>query len=506
MSSGDDPDACIPTPFKDFIFDLHQSVRCSQIPEEQSKLYNGTFRELHSKYFSNAAWPSPEAISDECAGEALFLAFYSELTQRYLHSGSHVKVHHRIQGWHTYTKLFDALLEDAKDANSTLYILPEWSFDILHEFVYQFQGFCQFRTQNVVNASKSSSKTPPAHVMDAFDVLSKNTDVWAPEKVFYYLHKLTSLSQHSSAAYRHLSLFASVVLSRLECLLGDYTASLAALRPVCTSPTNQTILDSVIQAKISVAYHAGVSYLALRRYKDAARVLGDICAKIQRAFKTGQLKKQQGSADQNQKQYDRMIALLAIVTHICSGVKIEDSLERTIREKHGKQLAKIDSGEEAYDELFCFACPKFISAAVPDYNNLSDDGGNSGQEAYKLQVEQFLKEMDQQRTLGKLRSYMKLYTSIKVDKLAAFNDAEEEEFLARMLCCKHKMRQLETTNEGDPLTGDVGTALDIHYYITGDMVHVGAEEKIRRFENFFIKGIKGTDDILRDLVSISTEI
>jgi hypothetical protein len=45
MSSDD----CLPGPLKDFIFDLHDSVRTSQIPAEQLALYTGSFRELTSK-------------------------------------------------------------------------------------------------------------------------------------------------------------------------------------------------------------------------------------------------------------------------------------------------------------------------------------------------------------------------------------------------------------------------------------------------------------------------
>lgn len=35
-----------------------------------------------------------------------------------------------------------------------LYYLSEWTFDLLPEFVYQFQGFCQYRTVAFDNAAK----------------------------------------------------------------------------------------------------------------------------------------------------------------------------------------------------------------------------------------------------------------------------------------------------------------------------------------------------------------
>jgi hypothetical protein len=44
-----DLDACVPAVVTDFIFDLADSVTLSQLPEEQTKLYNVIFRELCNK-------------------------------------------------------------------------------------------------------------------------------------------------------------------------------------------------------------------------------------------------------------------------------------------------------------------------------------------------------------------------------------------------------------------------------------------------------------------------
>ena len=44
-----DADSCVPQLVTDFVFDLNDSVTLSQITEEQTKLYNTTFRDLCSK-------------------------------------------------------------------------------------------------------------------------------------------------------------------------------------------------------------------------------------------------------------------------------------------------------------------------------------------------------------------------------------------------------------------------------------------------------------------------
>ena len=46
MATSDD---LLPDPLKDFIFDLHDSVRNSQIPSEQVAFYSGVFPDLTSK-------------------------------------------------------------------------------------------------------------------------------------------------------------------------------------------------------------------------------------------------------------------------------------------------------------------------------------------------------------------------------------------------------------------------------------------------------------------------
>ena len=195
-----------------------------------------------------------------------------------------------------------------------------------------------------------------------------------------------------------------------------------------------------------------------------------------------------------------MISLLAIVTHICppAGL-VEDSILRTIREKHGPILSKIDNGEQGYHDLF--SCPKFISvSSTTDHSNV-----------YKLQMKQFHKEMEPQQAYRKLRSYMKLYTSIAVSKLAKFHDIDQvQDFLPWLISYKYRMLQLEapehdtftTTTTDLPKKG----ALDIHYYLVNDMVHVDEAEKQRRFEKYFVGAITQNEEILNDAINLDTGI
>lgn len=203
-----------------------------------------------------------------------------------------------------------------------------------------------------------------------------------------------------------------------------------------------------------------------------------------------------------------MIALLAIVTHICPSSQVDDSIASVVREKHANNLSKIESGEEGYEELFVFACPKFVNPAVPNYEEALQAGAPTtphGQDTYKLQVHHFMNEMAAHQTLRKMRSYMTLYTSIGVEKLASFNDMKVEEFEPWLSCFKHKMQQLERSTDSG-VADKMGTAMDIHYYVAGNTVHVDEAEKTRRFENFFMKQIANNDDILRSVERLRIDV
>ncbi|GKY97315.1 hypothetical protein MPSEU_000689900 [Mayamaea pseudoterrestris] len=497
--------ACLPKAVLDFIFDLYDSVTLSQLSEEQAKLYETDFRDLSQKYFKEQPWPSPQAIASECNGSPLFLAIYRELVHRQFHNIGRPTVRDRIEGFSVYKELFEEILE-----GEDFYLLPSWCFDLLHEFVYQFQGFCQIkqavngaaRKQGLINADGSlntvaAQATTSHHLLENLTALQQSKDAWEVEAVYSYLYKLIDLGmppKECKPVYSNLNIFASVALSRLECLLCDYSGCLQALTPLAAHDNHVIakdggvsvgeILQSVFAARLSLVYHASVSYLMLRRYKDAMSSLSDICSFMQRGFRTGELYKVSGS-EQFNKQYDRMLSLLVILTQICPGASIDDNVAKAMREKFGSRLESLST----YEELF--QSPKFVST-------------DPTQAVYRQQVQLFLKEMEPYNI--KLRSYLKLYRSLPIEKLAKFHDLSVDEFLPLLLSLKSRMRQLERSSSESYVDGEWKQSLDVHYYIVKDMVHVDEAEKQRRFENYFVAQIEQSNEIRRAVAAIDTEV
>ena len=63
-------------------------------------------------------------------------------------------------------------------------------------------------------------------------------------------------------------------------------------------------------------------------------------------------------------------------------------------------------------------------------------------------------EVTQQQQIGVMRSYLKLYTTMPLEKMATFLEMEEKDFRNALLCFKHKMRNVVWTKGTSGLQGD----------------------------------------------------
>lgn len=132
----------------------------------------------------------------------------------------------------------------------------------------------------------------------------------------------------------------------------------------------------------------------------------------------------------------------------------DDNLLVTLRDKFADRMTRMQSNNvdiSAYEELFAFACPKFVSPAPPNYTDLPLN--YSHQEAYRLQLKLFLTEVQQQKMLPTIRSFLKLYTTIGIPKLAALLEVDTNTFREHLQCLKHKTHALAWTG-GPPISGE----------------------------------------------------
>jgi len=234
----------------------------------------------------------------------------------------------------------------------------------------------------------------------------------------------------------------------------------------------------------------------LRRYTDAIKTFSNILFYIAR---TKQYHTRSYQYDQIIKKNEQMYALLAVAASLSPQQALDENLVSTLRDKYADRMSRMQSNNvdlQVYEELFSFACPKFITPAPPNYDNLP--ANYNPQEAYRLQLRLFSAEVSQQKVLPTIRSYLKLYTTIGIPKLAALAEADDPTFREHLQCLKHKTQAMSWTG-GGPLTGSWASAAEVDFYVDGEVAHVADSSLVRKHSDYFVKQINKLEEIISTL-------
>ena len=210
--------------------------------------------------------------------------------------------------------------------------------------------------------------------------------------------------------------------------------------------------------------------MMLRRFSDATKAFANILLFISR---TKQLQHRSSVYDSLQKKADQMYALLTICIAL-TPTRLDDSIHTVLREKYGDHLTKLTKGGErgeldmaVLEELYMFACPKFINPIPPDWDQpdlLAEPG------LHHLSV--FKQLVRSEGVVGTLRSYLKLYKSIEIGKLAGFLDVDKDALRELLLVFKLKGKQVrwdDAGSQGGLLRGENSKLTDLDFGI--DDVH-----------------------------------
>ena len=380
----------------------------------------------------------------------------------------------------------------------------QWVNDIIQEFVYQFQGFCQYRCQVAIRS------------VEDLRVLNSNRNVWNLPSVLRVLNDLVKAGRPNESSQKtgvvsklnlQFASFAAVEMARLECLLGDYTASLKALLSLNLNDRSEIFMQ-LPTCQVSVFYHTGICLLMLRRHADAIETFSDVILHISRILKPGSpLSRSVQSL--LQKILDKILAMTAIAIALCPGYRVDDQVKDLVEGKWGDRLRRMNSGDiQAYVDLFEQTCPKFISPIVPDYSVAV----NMGHDAFGNQVSVFIAEVMQKTSVLKIRSYMRLYASIDISKLARIVDVTEPFLISQLTAFRHKSVEIQDAPVGEDAISrrskeqkdsTRSSISDVQYHIQDSSLVIDAtahrSEKSRAVARFFAAGVRKHSEIINDL-------
>uniref|UniRef100_A0A2I3GMG2 PCI domain-containing protein n=1 Tax=Nomascus leucogenys TaxID=61853 RepID=A0A2I3GMG2_NOMLE len=321
----------------------------------------------------------------------------------------------------------------------------------------QFQSFSQY-------CCKTAKKSE-----EEIDFLCSNPKIWNVHSVLNVLHSLVDKSNIN----RQLEVYTS--RGDPESVAGEILGYFSLVELLCLHSLvleniklNQKIMYScVLECQVTTYYYVGFAYLMMHCYQDAIQVFANTLLYIQRT--KSMFQRTTYKYELINKQNDQMHALLAIAL-----------MMYPMHEKYGdKLLCMQNSHPQVYEEFFSYCCPKFLSPVVPNYDNVCP---KYHKEPFLQQLKVFSDEEQQQAQLSSICSFLKLYTTMPVAKLAGSLDLTEQQFRIQLVVFKHKMKNLVWTSGI--------SALDVvDFYIGKDMIHITDTKVAKHYGDIFIRQI-----------------
>eukprot|EP01025_Chloroclados_australasicus_P016931 TRINITY_DN18638_c0_g1_i1.p1 TRINITY_DN18638_c0_g1~~TRINITY_DN18638_c0_g1_i1.p1 ORF type:complete len:524 (-),score=73.93 TRINITY_DN18638_c0_g1_i1:235-1806(-) len=506
----------VPDQVQKFVAYLYRHVREGNV-QDVSKMVNHSFHVISQTLFNGRPWPSADAVADLVDRDHVFLLLYQELTNRHLYARAtkDLTLQQRADSWENYCQLFGIML----DRKVRIQLPTGWLWDMIDEFVYQFQNYQHFRGRSVGSGGKTEidhmrlKECDAAGVWNAIEVLNQlqalvdksdiASELQNPETLDA-IYQTDGVLEGGSNVLRMLGYFALIGLLRVHTLLGDFESALKAVSPINFHVRHNLYVTKIAHCNIALHYYAGYCYFSMRAHIEAARAFNTILQFISRVK---QQHKNSAVYEQILQKNEQMYHLLAITVAVCPAAQrvLDDNVYTTLREKHGQDISKMSRADmEIFEQLFNKGCPKFVTPYPPEYDN---PHVNFNIKAFETQLHLFLQEIQQQARLPDLKQYLKLYSSIPLPKLANIMEIEVEELRTLLLCLKMKSFDVQW-EEGKGNYSDLSAAVmnstsDVDFHISRDgdveMVEVKEKQVPRRNIDFLVRNIQRFEDIVTDL-------
>ncbi|CAJ0585831.1 unnamed protein product, partial [Mesorhabditis spiculigera] len=460
-------------------------------------LYEHGFPDITDRFFRERMWPDEATVANIVgADNHLFLILYKELYYRQIYARNQrgPLLAHRYESFMNYQDLFSEILGSKEPLALSLPNI--WLWDIVDEFVYQFQAFCLYKA----NPGKRA-----AEEMDELMHIEDNQNAWNIYPVLNILYSLLAKSQITqqllaiknrknadqvadefgkTTLYFKLGYFSLVGLLRTHVLLADYHQALKTVE--CLELDPKGLYNTVPSCFVTLHYFVGFSHMMMRNYGEATRMFVNCLLFIQRTKSLQQQQKKNFQYDVIGKTHDQCFHLLAVCLSL-QPQRIDESIQSQLTDKMGDKLSRMANGDiDEYKQAFTTGCPKFLSPTTVVY-----EGGNQSKEPLLRQCQAFLDGIESQRAVPILRGYLKLYTSLPTQKLASFMDVHEGEFdtfLGKLLSFKMLVSGLGK-GQSDEIEDTESAPQDIDFYVDKDMICIADTKVSRRVCEHFIKHI-----------------
>ena len=490
------------------------------VPEIQG-LYEHGFADLTERFFSEKTWPNETVVEKVVGSDSrLFIFLYKELYFRdlYTRMSRGPSLENRFFSYMNYQELFAEILNQSNGKPVTIQLPNIWLWDIIDEFVYQFQAFCLYK------ANPGKRKPEEDEYLSEIEQSQNAWNIYPVLNILYSLLEKSQINDQLKAIregnnpdevadefgkndlYFKLGYFSLIGLLRTHVLLGDYHQALQTVEFLEIDPKG--LYNTVPSCLVTLHYFVGFSHMMMRNYGEATKIFINCLLYIQR---TQSLQQQQQNQQKRNTKYDvigktneQLFHLLAICLTL-QPQRIEESIQTQLSEKNFDRMLRMSNGDiDEFRNAFQQGCPKFLSPTLVAFYN----GHNLSKEPLNRQCNAFLEGIESQINLPILRGYLKLYTTLPIKKLAGFMDVPETEadmdsFIGKLLAFKMIVNELGKETFDRYEVDDSTTDLD--FYVDKDMINIADTKMGRRIGEYFIKHISKlqelTDKVKRSIKS-----
>lgn len=389
------------------------------------------------------------------------MILYKDLYFRHIYSlDTGIPTDIRLKSFFNYCDLFNHIL--SKDT-TPLELPNQWLWDIIDEFIYQFQSFTSFKAKSSELSPEDMENINKPNVWNVHAVLNVLYSLVEKSNINEQLKEFNNGRDPDAVAgefgrlifYKMLGYFSLIGLLRLHCMLGDYYLAIKVLENIDLNrqQLQSMAISRVLACQVTTFYYVGFSYMMMRRYSDAIRTFSNILVYLQRTkpiyhYRTFQ-------TELIERQTDHTYKLLAICLAL-HPQRIDESILNQLEEKMHDSFIKLRSGDiKEFKAVFKQSCPKIISFM-------------SGNLSYRHQTRLFLEEVEQQQKLLEIRSLLKFYTTMTIDKLAHMIDIEPKDLTRFLLCFKHKMQNYSIKgldSSKNSFENEFHSGADVDFYI-----------------------------------------
>lgn len=486
----------IPQPVEEFIKTFYKAYLENNVYELHD-CYENEFNKLTETYYKNTPWPDPvDQVASLVNDDQIFLVLYSEVYYRHIYARLNPTLEHRTGSYNNYCNLFNLLL-NSEDGPVTFDLPNKWLWEIVDEFIYQFNQFSVYRTKLILNKKNADSVE--------LSYVQEHHEVWSAYSVLNALYSLIGRSQiveqlkdskitiyntnninteiageyGSLPLYRNLGYFSLIGLLRIHTLLGDFTLALKTMEHI--ELDKKAFFTKIPGCHFTTYYYVGFCYLMLHRYSDSIKTFSHILLYISRTRNINR----SGQYDVVTKKSEQMYALLTILIGLAPR-RLDDTLQSGIKEKFGDKFLKIQRGGEEslaiYEELFKFGSPKFISTSIPIPDHVNDP--------LYLHLKIFMLKVKNIVFIPTLKSYLSLYSKLDMSKLANFLEIDENELMSILLTYKLNNKQLKWV-DGELLNGEYVNVYGLDISLEEDngktFIHVKESKNVRKFADYFVR-------------------